>query len=378
MPWKEAGAVESRMEAVIRHKEGERVSALSREYGVSRQAIYKWIQRYDEEGACGLFDRSRRPHGSPTRISEEVERQIIELREEYGWGGLNIRDLLAREGVKVSASTVDRVIARNGLIRDRDKQRPATRRFQRDAPNQLWQMDFKGEYKLPGGTCWPLSIIDDCSRFSIDLFGLRSTNSNRVSERLVRCFEKYGLPDEILMDHGSPWYATSHPDGLSRIKVLLLKQGVRPILSGVAHPQTQGKVERFHGTLSRHLGWRGIPQEFDTMCEALTEFRQIYNEIRPHSSLDRRTPAQCYYPSSRRYDPSPPEWKYPPGATVKKLTPRGTLHWQGRLYFVSQALPDEHVWVRQIDHRLLITYHDLMVREIDLKTRRTTAVVPKA
>jgi transposase InsO family protein len=366
------------MEAVIRHKEGERVSALSCEYGVSRQTIHKWIQRYDEEGACGLFDRSRRPHGSPTRISEEVERQIIELREEYGWGGLNIRDLLAREGVKVSASTVDRVIARNGLIRDRDKQRPATRRFQRDAPNQLWQMDFKGEYKLPGGTCWPLSIIDDCSRFSIDLFGLRSTNSNRVSERLVRCFEKYGLPDEILMDHGSPWYATSHPDGLSRIKVLLLKQGVRPILSGVAHPQTQGKVERFHGTLSRHLGWRGIPQEFDTMCEALTEFRQIYNEIRPHSSLDRRTPAQCYYPSSRRYDPSPPEWKYPPGATVKKLTPRGTLHWQGRLYFVSQALPDEHVWVRQIDHRLLITYHDLMVREIDLKTRRTTAVVPKA
>jgi len=296
MPWKEAGAVESRMEVVIRHKEGERVSALSREYGVSRQTIHKWIQRYDEEGACGLFDRSRRPHQSPKRISEEVERRIIELREEYGWGGLNIRDLLARKGVKVSASTVDRVIVRNGLIRDRDKQRPATRRFQRDAPNQLWQMDFKGEYKLPGGTCWPLSIIDDCSRFSIDLFGLRSTNSNRVSERLVRCFEKYGLPDEILMDHGSPWYATSHPDGLSRIKILLLKQGVRPILSGVGHPQTQGKVERFHGTLSRHLGWRGIPQEFDTMCEALTEFRQIYNEIKPHSSLDQAYPGPMLLP----------------------------------------------------------------------------------
>ena len=374
MPWKETGVVELRMEAVIRRLTGERVSDLSQEYGVRPKTIHKWVRRYREEGACGLFDRSRRPHRSPNRISKKTERRIIELRQEYGWGGRNLSDLLAKEGVVVSATTVDRVIARNGLIREHDKQRPATRRFQRDAPNQLWQMDFKGEYRLPGGTCWPLSIIDDCSRFSIALFGLRSTNANQVSERLVSCFEKYGLPDEILMDHGSPWYATSHPDGLSRIKVLLLKQGVRPILSGVGHPQTQGKVERFHRTLSRHLKWRGIPQEFDAMCDALAEFRQIYNEVKPHNSLNRRTPAQCYYPSSRRYEPSPPEWEYPTGATVKKLTPRGTLHWRDHLYFVSQALPNERVWIRQIDHRILVVYRDIMIREINLESGRTTAV----
>ena len=113
------------------------------------------------------------------------------------------------------------------------------------------------------------------------------------------------------------------------------------------------------------------------MCDALARFRQIYNQVKPHSALDRRTPAQCYYPSSRRFDPSPPAWAYPPDAVVKKLTPQGTLHWDGHLYFVSQALPDEHVWCRQIDHRLLITYQDLMVREIDLKARETTAVVSK-
>lgn len=378
MPWKEIGAVESRMEAVIRQKEGDRVATLSREYGVSRQTIYKWMKRFDEEGACGLFDRSRRPRRSPNRISGKAERRIIELRLEYGWGGRNISDLLAQEGIRVSAATVDRVIARNGLIREHDKQQPATRRFEREAPNQLWQMDFKGEYRLPGGTCWPLSIVDDHSRYSIGLFGLRSTNFDQVSVRLTRCFEEYGLPDAMLMDHGPPWYATSHPTGLSRITVMLKKQGIRPILSGVGHPQTQGKVERFHRTLSRHLRWHGVPQEFDTMCEALTRFRQIYNEIKPHSSLNRRTPAQCYYPSSRRYDPSPPAWVYPPDAVVKKLTPQGTLHWHGHLYFVSQALPDEHVWCRQIDHRLLITYQDQMVREIDLESGATTAVVPKA
>jgi len=157
---------------------------------------------------------------------------------------------------------------------------------------------------------------------------------------------------------------------------MLRKQGVRPIFSGVGHPQTQGKVERFHRTLSRHLRWHGVPQEFDPMCDALAKFRQIYNEIKPHSSLDRRTPAQCYYPSSRRYDPSPPAWIYPSDAIVKKLTPQGTLHWRGSLYFVSQALPDEHVWCRQIDSRLLIVYRDQLVREINLDTGGTTAVVP--
>jgi len=378
MPWKEIGVVESRMEVLIRHAEGERVATLGREYGVSRQTIYKWLRRYGKEGACGLFDRSRRPIRSPNRISGKTERRIIELRLEYGWGGRNLRDLLAKEDIEVSAATVDRVIARNGLIRENDRQRPATRRFQREAPNQLWQMDFKGEYRLPSGTCWPLSIVDDHSRYAIGLIGLRSTNSNQVSKRLISCFEEYGLPDAILMDHGPPWYATSHPSGLSRITVMLQKQGIRPILSGVGHPQTQGKVERFHRTLSRHLKWQGVPQEFDTMCDALARFRQIYNEVKPHSSLDRRTPAQCYYPSSRCWDPSPPAWVYPPDAKVKKLTPQGTLHWHGHLYFVSQALPDEDVWIRQVEHRLLITYRDLIVREINLKSGGTTAVVPKA
>ena len=377
MPWKEADVVEQRMEAVVRRLRGERVSDLSREYGVRPKTIHKWVGRYQEEGAPGLFDRPRRPHHSPRRISKAMELKIIELRMEYGWGGRNLSDLLAQEGTIVSASTVDRVIVRNGLVREEDRQQPALRRFQRDKPNELWQMDFKGEYRLPGGRCTPFSIIDDCSRFSIGLFGLRSTIYERVSERLIHCFEEFGLPDAILMDHGVPWYATTHPEGFSRIKNLLIKQGVRPILSGVGHPQTQGKIERFHRTLSRHLKWHGIPQEFNAMCDELARFRRIYNEVKPHESLDRRTPAECYHPSSRRYHPSPPEWEYPPGATIKQLTPRGTLHWEGHLYFVCQAIPGERVWVRKVDHRLMVVYRDIMVREINTETGATTAVAPR-
>ena len=376
MPWKETDVVDQRVEAVIRRLNGERVSDLSREFDVRPKTIHKWVKRFREEGAVGLFDRSRRPHHSPNRISGEIERRIIELRMEYGWGGRNLSDLLAQDGIEVSPATVDRVIVRNGLIREEDRQRTALRRFEREKPNELWQMDFKGEYRLPGGRCTPFSIIDDCSRFSIELHGLRSTGYEQVSKRLIQCFKKYGVPDAILMDHGAPWYATKHPNGLSRIMILLIKQGIRPVLSSVGHPQTQGKVERFHRTLHRHLSWRGIPQEFNAMCSELARFRHIYNEIKPHDSLDRKTPAACYHPCSRKYKSSPPAWVYPSEATVKKLTPQGTLHWKGRLYFVSEAIPDERVWVRELDHRLIIVYRDFMVREINTKTGATTVVAP--
>jgi len=376
MPWKETDVVELRTEAVIRRLMGERVSDLSREFGVDRKTIHKWVRRFRREGAGGLFDRSRRPRTSPNRISGALERRIIEVRQEYGWGGKNLSDLLAGEGIIVSASTIDRVIARRGLIREQDRQQPALKRFEREYPNELWQMDFKGEYRLPGGRCTPLSIIDDCTRYSVGLFGLRRTTSDQVSKRLIHCFKEFGLPDAMLMDHGSPWYATAHSTGLSRISILLIKQGIRPIYSRVCHPQTQGKVERFHRTMSRHLRWTGIPQEFDDMCDELRRFRRIYNEVKPHSSLNRRTPAQCYQPSLRRYNPTPPQWEYPTDAIVKKLTPQGTLHWKGHLFFVCQSIPGEHVWVQEFDHRLLVVYRDFIIREIDTKTGATNPVAP--
>lgn len=376
MPWKETDVVELRTEAVIRRLKGERVRDLSKEFGVHPKTIHKWVGRYRKEGVRGLFDRSRRPKSSPNRISDVLERRIIAARQEYGWGGKNLSDLLAGEGIRVSASTIDRVIARNGLIREQDRQQPALKRFERELPNELWQMDFKGEYRLPGGRCTPLSIIDDCTRYSIGLFGLHHTTTEQVSARLIRCFEDYGLPDAILMDHGSPWYATAHSTGLSRISVLLIKQGIRPIYSRVCHPQTQGKVERFHRTMSHFLRWRGIPQKFDAMCDELREFRRVYNEIKPHCSLDRRTPAQCYQSSSRRYIPNPPEWEYPKNAIVKKLTPRGTLHWDGHLFFVCQSIPSEYVWIQKLDHRLLVVYRDFMIRELNTETGATSPVAP--
>jgi transposase InsO family protein len=376
MPWKETDVVELRMEAVIRRLRGERVSDLSREFGVQRKTIHKWVGRFRQEGVGGLLDRSRRPKRSPNRISKAVERRIIEVRQEFGWGGKNLSDLLAGEGVIVSASTIDRVIARNGLIREQDRQQPAVKRFERKSPNELWQMDFKGEYRLPGGRCTPLSIIDDCTRYSIGLFGLRRTTTEQVSQRLIYCFEEFGLPDAILMDHGSPWYATTHATGLSRISILLIEQGIRPIYSRVCHPQTQGKVERFHRTMSRHLKWRGVPQEFNAMCDELQRFRRIYNEIKPHSALNRQTPSQRYQPSKKPYNPNPPKWQYPAGATVRKLTPRGTLHWNGHLFFVSQSIPDQHVWIHELDHRLLVVYRDFMIREINTRTGATSPVAP--
>ena len=179
----------------------------------------------------------------------------------------------------------------------------------------------------------------------------------------------------MLMDHGTPWWNSSNAHGLTRLSVSLIKQGIRLIYGSIGHPQTQGKVERFHRTLKQEMKHKGIPQSFDGFANALGHFRQVYNEIRPHAALDMDVPSARYTPSPRVFDPNPPEWEYPEGADVRWVTDAGNLAYKGRQYYACKALAEERVWCRKIENRLLVTYRHMYIREIDLDTGRTTAVV---
>jgi transposase InsO family protein len=301
---------------------------------------------------------------------------VIELRQIYGWSGRKLKKLLQAEGIDLSRSTIDRIIARNGLIDKRARRRPAVKRFERSKPNELWQMDFKGEYILRGvERCYPLSLLDDHSRFSVGVFPLHAPSGAEVKRCVVECFEEFGVPDAMLMDHGTPWWHSKNGHGLTHFSVDLIKQGIKLIYGSVGHPQTQGKVERFHQTMKRSLKHRGVPQDFAGMRQALREFRHVYNEIRPHQALDDETPASRYVPSTKTYDPHPPDWSYPKGAEVRKLNSAGCLEYAGGRSFISEALAGERVWCRRIDDLLVIRYRHMYVREIDLSTGRTTAVV---
>ena len=299
MTWKVKEVMDQRIEFVARAVSKEKtVSELCQAYGISRTTGHHWIKRYREVGSfAGLREKSRRPHQSPRRTPGWVEHRVLQKRVAHGWGARKLQPLLETEGVKVSERTINRILKRLGAMRREDCHRPALSRFERERPNELWQMDFKGEYVLRGGkNCYPLSMIDDHSRFSVGLYGLTGTSYQGVRACVIRTFQKYGVPEAMLMDHGVPWWGAANRLGLTRLSVDLMEQGIRLYYSGVGHPQTQGKVERFHRTLSagiRHRG--GPPQQFAQWGPLLKAFREEYNQVRPHEALQMQVPGHLAY-----------------------------------------------------------------------------------
>ena len=191
-------------------------------------------------------------------------------------------------------------------------------------------------------------------------------------EQLEEAFERCGVPEGMLMDHGIPWWSQKSPSGQTHLSLWLMRQGIRLHWSGIRHPQTQGKVERFHGSLQRALQRRGWPREkTQTWLDA---YRWEHNHVRPHEALGMRTPATVWRPSPRRYDPHPPRWEYPSGAWVLKLDCHGQVDIQGRKWKVSKALSGERVQVVQIEQRMLVFYCTTLIRELDSGNQRSTIV----
>lgn len=373
MAWRTMAVRDQRVEFVVRAQQKENLSRLCAEFGISRPTGYLWLRRYREQGVVGLEERSRRPQHSPRQIATSWERRIVELRQQRpDWGARKLRWLLRGQGIDLPVITVHRVLLRQGLVREADRRPQATQRFERASPNQLWQMDFKSPKgsQQPVG---PLSIIDDHSRYVIALERTGTTRSEVVRERLARVFAAYGLPQAMLMDHGTPWWNTQSPSGWTQLQVWLMKLGVECIFSGIRHPQTQGKVERFHLALEmarRRRGW----METEMEQAWLDEFRHEYNYIRPHEALGMQTPSTRWSPSPRPYDPHPPAWPYPPGAEVKALDTQGKIRLDGRRWEISRALAGERVRLIRIADRILVYYCNSLLKEFVAGAQRSTTV----
>ena len=374
MPWSEQSMLEARIAFVVRANEVEwgEFSGLCREFGISRVTGYKWFRRAlsSESVLAGVEEKSRRPHRSPGRTEVATEELVVAWRRAEGWGAKKIYQKLLETGVEVPVATIHRILRRYGLVVAERRQPAAVRRFERAMPNELVQMDFKGEYRVVEGWCYPLTLEDDHSRFLLGLYALSNQRTDSVRRCIIRSFETYGVPEAMLLDHGTPWWSTTNSFGLTRLSVWLIKQGVTLIWSGIGHPQTQGKVERLHRTLEASLAHHGRPATMSGFAAALERFRNVYNHHRPHEALAMETPARHYQPSRRTYYPQPPEWQYPTGAIVKRLNSQGMLDWHGRR-FVCEALANEQVQIEPIEQRLLIKYRHLYIREIDLASGRT-------
>ena len=376
MPWRTESVMDQRVEFVLRaRRREETIAALCREYAISRPTGYLWLHRYQSVGSVkALAEHSRRPLHSPRRTGDELAAAVLAVRDEKGWGGAKIAKVLEQRGLRVTAVTAQRILKRAGRV-EKPPVDKTSRRFAREQCNELAQMDFKGEYSLANEKCYPLSLLDDCSRYLHGLWPLRSTAGEGVKQSLEGHFRECGVPLSILLDHGTPWFSTRNVHGLTWLAIWLLKQGVILRYSGVGHPQTQGKVERFHQTLKRRTKHRGLPTTWDEWERWTLEFRQEYNYERPHEALQMKTPGEVYQAVNlRAYQERPREWEYS-GGTVKRLDTQGMLYYRSQTYFVSEALATERVRVDELDGKLLVTFRHMTVREIEVCTGKSTAVL---
>jgi transposase InsO family protein len=374
MAWKTMDVQEQRVRFVVEATQKARTfRALCAAYEISRPTGYLWLKRYCELGVAGIAEQSRKPHGSPWQTGTELERRVVEVREIYpDWGARKLQVVLARAGVDLLRNTIHRILLRHGMVRSAERYPPAVQRFERGQPNELWQMDFKGPPKGWPQPAGPLSVLDDHSRYLITLAANGSTQGAPVQSSLEEAFQRCGVPDAMLMDHGVPWWSMSSAWGRTHLSRWLMRQGIRLCWSGIRHPQTQGKVERFHGSLQRALERRG-PAPSETQAW-LAAYRWEHNHVRPHEALGMQTPATRWKPSPRRYDPNPPRWEYPEGAWVLKVDGQGKLDIKGQKWKVSKSLAGEWVQVVQVEQRMLVFYCATLIRELDPGIQRSKII----
>jgi transposase InsO family protein len=376
MPWQEVTVVSLRAEFVaLARQEGANVRCLCRRFGISPPTAYKWLKRYQQAGVAGLQDQSRRPHRSPSRTPPELEALVVGLRDAHPtWGG---RKLAARLAGHADArvpppSTITDILRRHARLNSATPQPHVWRRFERPLPNQLWQMDFKGHVPLGqgAGRLHPLTILDDHSRFAIGLQACANERATTVQQRLMACFRRYGLPDQMLMDNGSPWgVSAAHPFTYTALTVWLLRLGIRLSHGRARHPQTQGKDERFHRTLKAEL-LQGPP--FANLAHAQAAFdawRDVYNLERPHEACGLHPPSRRYRPSERAYPEQLPSIEYAPDDQPRRVGKEGAISFHNRDYQVGLAFRAQTVAVRPtaVDGIFDVYFVRQRLRRIDLR-----------
>jgi transposase InsO family protein len=373
MPWKTMDVHDQRVRFVVAATQrAQPFKALCAEHGISRPTGYLWLQRYRDLGVRGIAEHSRKPHRSPRRTASTLEQRVVEMRRRYpAWGARQLRVMLPRQGLELPRNTIQRILLRYDLVREEQRGAAAWQRFERRRPNELWQMDFKGPKGWPQ-SMGPLTVLDDHSRYLIALAANGTTQGEPVRVQLEEAFQRCGVPEGMLMDHGTPWWSMNSASGWTHLSLWLMRQGIRLHWSGLGHPQTQGKVERFHGSLQRALERRGLAgQKTQAWLDA---YRWEHNHVRPHEALGMQTPATRWCRSPRRYDARPPRWEYPAGAWVLKVDSSGKLKIKGQQWNITGALAGEHVQIVSVEQRLLVFYCDTLIRELDPELQRSTIV----
>ncbi len=358
MPWFTSSAMSQRHEFVLLAKQPDaNLSLLCQRFGISRTTGYKWLTRFRDGGEQALADRSRKPHSSPNKTPSDVELATLELRDTYPvWGGRKISRVLSLtvQGQAPAPSTITDILRRHGRLPEEKPPRDYIR-FEAEKPNDLWQMDFKGDFLLGDRSrTYPLTLTDDHSRFALCLQSCSNQRGRTVRQHVTNVMARYGIPRRILCDNGSPWGTVRETDGAGRKRwrctqfaAWLIRHGITVVHGRPYHPQTQGKEERFHRTLNDEVVAQadgGLGFADATALQArLDEWRIIYNEVRPHDSLGLDVPASRYAVSPRSLPSREPVVEYDEGVLVRRVDSSGKISFQGREFRIGKGLRGEPV-----------------------------------
>jgi len=380
MPWQKVSIMEQRWEFVqLALQEGANRRELCRRFGIHPGTAYKWLERWGA-GERDLADRSRRPHASPQRTQAWLEDEVLSVRDAHpAWGARKIARCLERAGTSAPAvSTVHAILQRHDRIVPPAGGEKAKQRFEKPAPNLMWQMDFKGWVKLANGIrCHPLTVIDDHSRYVPCLKACGDQKNLTVQGHLQATFQRYGLPDAMFVDNGSPWGDASGRHW-TRLRVWLLKLGVELIYSRPYHPQSRGKNERFHRSLNQEVFALQRFDDFGQVQRAFDAWRQVYNFQRPHEALGLQVPADRYRPSPRPMPAKLPAIIYDSGEVVRTVPlTKDYICFRGKLWKVPEAFRGEPLAIRPRgkDGLYAVCFASHRIATIDLTRPKTVGHV---
>jgi transposase InsO family protein len=378
MPWKESSVMEERLCFVGRLLDGEAMTEVCREFGISRKTGYKIFDRYKEHGLEALTDRSRRPVRYANQLPQQIESLIVSFkRNKPHWGARKIRELLVRRlagDIRVPAkSTIHAVLDRHGLVKRAGRKRNrayGTPLSESAAPNDLWCADFKGEFKLGNGQyCYPLTVTDQLSRFLLLCEALESTREDLACTAFERLFRERGLPVSIRSDNGVPFASPNALFNLSKLSVWWLRLGIAIERIKPGKPQQNGRHERMHLTLkketTRPSGMNSLQQQarFDA-------FVHEFNCERPHEALAMKCPAEIYTPSPRLYN-GPPELGYPFHDRSILVTACGRICLHRKKINISTVLAGQTLGIKEIDEGIWLVsfmHYDLGYFDLEQKT----------
>ena len=385
MPWRGVTVSEQRQRFLEDYQSNfYSITDLAERFGISRRTAHKWINRYKQHGQAGYQELSRRPHTCPWQTDRAIVKELVKLRKvRSNWGPRKLLDLMHHrkpDRQLPSISTAARILAREGLIKPRRRYRrahPGCPKSVPQGPNDIWPADYKGQFRLKNGDyCFPLTVSDLSSRFILGVDAHPAISLEMTKRHFTQLFETYGLPNRIRTDNGAP-FASNALARLSRLSVWFIKLGIYPELIEPGKPQQNGVHERMHRTLKQEAtippasSLRAQQRKFD-------DFREDFNQVRPHEALGMKRPGEVYQPSSRSMPERVEPYEYPGHYLVRRVSRGGTIRVFHNQIFVSNTLQEDYVGLEEVDDGVydlfFCFYH---IGRYELRTNKIHDIVSK-